>query len=83
MKPSTRQTLEYLRRRGAEGSTSAEARTAIAVDRLAARVNELRAAGHRIQSVPERAPNGAVYVRYYLQESPRFAPLTGVQDALL
>lgn len=83
MKPSTRATLEYLRRRGAEGATSAEARTAIAVDRLAARVAELRLAGHRIESIPERAPNGAVYSRYRLVEAPRFAPVHGIQEALL
>lgn len=83
MKPSTRATLAYLRRRGSEGSTSAEARTAIAIDRLAARVNELRAEGYVIESVPERAPNGAVFCRYFLVERRAFAPVLGVQESLL
>lgn len=81
MKPSARLTLDYLRRRGPEGATSAEARTAIAVDRLAARVNELRAAGHTIESIPERAPNGAVYCRYRLVED-RFVAVVGSQERL-
>ena len=83
MKPATAATLAFLRLRGADGATPAEARSAIACDRLAARVHELRAAGYDVESVPERTPMGARIARYYLRERPRFRPLTGVQEALL
>lgn len=83
MKPATESVLRLLRVRGAEGLTEAESTNILACRRLAARVWELRQAGYTVDAVPERAPNGAVYSRYYLRERPRFAPVSGVQDALL
>lgn len=81
MKPSAAAVLDLLRLRGKDGLTPAEARTAIACDRLAARVFELRESGFAIESVPERTPMGARIARYYLAE-PRFVPVTGVQEGL-
>lgn len=82
MKHQTRQVLELLRLRGREGLTPAEAREAIACDRLAARVHELRRQhGFDIEDVRERSPMGAAYCRYYLR-TPTFAPVTGVQEGL-
>lgn len=78
MKPATAATLRLLRIRGADGLTVAEARTTIACDRLAARVWELRQAGHVIESVSERTPMGAHVARYYLRER----PTTGSQLSL-
>lgn len=83
MKPATAATLAFLRLRGRDGATPAEARTAIACDRLAARVHELRAAGYAIESVAERTPMGAHVARYYLVERPRFARVTGEQEGWL
>ena len=80
MKPSTRQVLYLLRLRGADGLTEAEATTALACRRLAARIHELRAEGYHIQAVPERTPMGAVIRRYYLNERP--APMRGTQAEL-
>lgn len=82
MKPQARAVLKYLALRGRDGATPAEARSAIACDRLAARVFELRAAGYRIESVPERTPMGARIARYYLVGAP-LVPMTGVQEAWL
>ena len=82
MKPQARQVLELLRFRGMAGTTPAEARAAIACDRLAARVFELREAGYLIDSVSERTPMGARIARYYLRERPAFAPVTGQQEEL-
>jgi len=67
MKPATAAVLNLLRARGADGLTEAEATSALACRRLAARVWELRAAGHRIDAIPERTPMGAVIRRYYLR----------------
>ena len=82
MKPATAQVLAFLRFRDAAGATPAEARNALACDRLAARVHELRAAGYDIESVSERTPMGARIARYYLRERPAFAPLAGSQEGL-
>lgn len=68
MKPSNASVLRLLRIRGADGLTEAESTATIACRRLAARVWELRQAGYEIDSAPERAPNGAVYSRYFLVE---------------
>ncbi|MFA9271806.1 MAG: helix-turn-helix domain-containing protein [Baekduiaceae bacterium] len=84
MKAQTRQVLELLRLRGADGLTPAEARDAIACDRLAARVWELRHQhGIEVEDVRERSPMGATFARYYLVTRPTFRPITGVQEALL
>jgi len=82
MKPATAQVLAFLRFRDAAGATPAEARNALACDRLAARVHELRAAGYVIESVRERSPMGATYCRYFIRERPAFAPVTGSQEGL-
>ncbi len=82
MKPSTTRVLAFLRFRGLAGATPAEARNAIACDRLAARVHELKAAGYVIESVAERTPMGARIARYYLVERPAFATVTGSQEVL-
>lgn len=82
MKPATRQVLDLLRLRGKDGLTPAEARNAIACDRLAARVYELRADGYAVQSVTERTPMGARIARYYLTPERRFAAVTGEQQGL-
>ena len=83
MKPATRQVLDLLRLRGDDGLSPAEARSAIACDRLAARVHELKAAGYDVQTYRERSPMGATFARYVLRERRTFVPLTGVQEALL
>lgn len=84
MKAQTRAVLDLLRLRGADGLTPAEAREAIACDRLAARVWELRHQhGIDVEDVRERSPMGATFARYYLrptQTAP--APMTGTQEAL-
>lgn len=82
MKPATAATLAFLRLRGADGATPAEARNALACDRLAARVYELREAGHVIESVPERTPMGARIARYVLVERRPAEPMRGDQTAL-
>lgn len=82
MKPATRQVLDFLRLRGPDGATPAEARHALACDRLAARVHELRAAGYDVESVAERTPAGARIARYFLRERPVLAPVTGSQQGL-
>ena len=83
MKASNAAALAYLRLRGADGASPAEARSAIACDRLAARVHELKAMGFDIRTIRERSPMGATYARYVLVERPRFAAVTGIQEALL
>ena len=82
MKASNAAALALLRLRGADGVTPAEARSAIACDRLAARVHELKAMGFAITTVRERSPMGATFARYVLHERPRFTPVTGEQEAL-
>lgn len=85
MKAQTRQVLDLLRARGADGLTPAEARDAIACDRLAARVWELRHQhGFQIDDVRERSAAGATFARYYLHETPAptFAPVEGVQEGM-
>ncbi len=83
MKPATAAVLRLLRARGADGVTPAEARAALACDRLAARVHELKADGYRIDTLRQRSEAGAVFARYVLVERPAFRPVTGVQEALL
>jgi hypothetical protein len=82
VKPSARQVLDYLRLRGADGATPAEARAALACDRLAARVYELKSYGYTIETLRERTPMGAVIARYVLVERPRSEPMRGDQTAL-
>ena len=82
MKASNAAALALLRLRGADGVTPAEARSAIACDRLAARVCELKAFGFDIQTVRERTPMGSLVARYYLRERRTFAPVEGVQKEM-
>lgn len=82
MKAQTRLVLEYLRVRGVDGATPAEARAALACDRLAARVHELKAAGYEVMTLRERTPMGAIHARYVLRERPTFAPTTGQQESM-
>lgn len=76
MKPQTLATLELLRRHPVTGVTPIEAREAVGTDRLAARIAELRAAGHDIETQTWRTPTGKHVARYVLHESP---VMTGVQ----
>ena len=83
MKAQTRAVLDLLRVRGADGVTPAEARDALACDRLAARVWELRHLhGFDIEDVRERTEIGARFARYYLRERAAFRPVIGEQEAL-
>ncbi len=83
MKRQTRQVLELLRLRGADGLTPAEARDAIACDRLAARVWELRHQhGIDIEDVRERSPMGAAFARYFLIGDRPFTAMRGSQEEL-
>ena len=83
MKAQTAAVLQLLRSRGADGLTPAEARDALACDRLAARVWELRHLhGFDIEDVRERSEIGATFARYYLRERGAFRPVTGEQEAL-
>lgn len=82
MKPATRAVLEFLRARGRDGVTPAEARTALGCDRLAARVRELRQLGFDVETVRERSDAGANFARYYIHEALRSAPMTGEQIGL-
>lgn len=58
--------LSYMRIHGSV--TPIEALNAVGCFRLAARISDLRRAGHRIESVLEER-NGKRYARYYLVES--------------
>lgn len=85
MKPETARALAYLRTRGRDGVTAAEAWRALGQERFPARVFELiHDHGHRIERVWERSDDGKRYARWYYVGAPvRFAPMTGVQEALL
>jgi len=82
MKPQAAAVLAFLRLRGKDGATPAEARAAIACDRLAARIHELKAVGYDIETIRERTPMGAVIARYVYRERRAFAPVTGSQEGL-
>jgi len=61
--------LALLRDRGPRGLTALEALTAGAGMRLAARISDLRAAGHLITTETVTTPNGARVARYRLTAS--------------
>jgi hypothetical protein len=83
VKRQTRQVLDLLRLRGGDGVTPAEAREALACDRLAARVRELREVGYDIETRRERSPIGATFARYVICETPTApTPFAGVQPEL-
>lgn len=82
MKRQTRRVFDLLRLRGGDGVTPAEAREALACDRLAARVRELREVGYDVETIRERSPIGATFARYVLHEARPAAPTTGEQIGL-
>lgn len=62
----TERILALLRERGAEGITPKEALAEVGTMRLAARIADLRAAGHLITTETITTPNGARVARYVL-----------------
>ena len=68
MKPATARVLRLLRSRGSEGVTPAEARSALHIDRLGARIYELRKDEHYQIRRELVTVNGARFARYYLVE---------------
>lgn len=67
--------LALLRRNRESGVTAIEMLEEVGSFRLAARIFELRALGHRIDSTPWRTPSGKVVTRYTLHEEPEQLPL--------
>jgi hypothetical protein len=82
VKPATRQVLDFLRVRGADGASEAEIQSATAIRSGAQRVHELRRDGYVIETVYERSPIGARFARFVLLERPTFRPVSGVQEGL-
>lgn len=70
MKPQTSRVLSELRWRGARGLSPNEARLLIGTDRLAARVAELREAGHVVTTTREHNLGDGTHARYRLVEEP-------------
>jgi hypothetical protein len=70
--PQTRRILSLLRERR-DGVTPLDALNVVGSFRLAARIKELRDAGHDIETVNERTPGGARVARYVLHEPARAA----------
>ena len=70
MKPSAEAVLALLRRRGQAGVTQLDALSAVGTMRLGARVWELRAAGHDIETKMVTMPSGACVARYTIREQP-------------
>ena len=68
MKPQTGATLVLLRVRGEDGLTPDQARRWAGTDRLAARVAELRAEGHHIETIRETV-KGKTFARYVIRET--------------
>ena len=66
MKPQTADVLALLALRGEAGVTPLEALRLVGTMRLAARVAELRAAGHDIRTATVKTPEGAHVARYTL-----------------
>ena len=71
--------LALLRRNGESGVTAIEMLEEVGSFRLAARIFELRAMGHLIDSEPWRTPSGKVVSRYILHEKPEQLPLLNLQ----
>ena len=74
MKPQTQRTLAVLRNRGAGGMTALDALEWVGTARLAARVDELRKEGHRIERDMIRTRGGTHVARYRLVEDEPVAP---------
>lgn len=68
MKPQNEAVLRLLRERGA--ITAIDALAAVGSFRLAGRIHELRADGHRIESETVTTANGKRVARYRLIEKP-------------
>lgn len=83
MKASSAAVLAFLRVRGSDGASEAEIQAATTIRSGAQRIHDLRNDGFQIETLYERSPIGARYARFYLVERPRFARVTGVQEALL
>jgi len=83
LKPGTRAVLELLTVAGPAGITSWDALRECGCFRLAARVAELRAAGHDITTTYETADDGTRYARYVLvPPQPVATPTTGIQESI-
>lgn len=78
----TDRVLDLLREQGPNGITPLDALEVVGSFRLAARINDLRNAGHDIETITDRTPGGAKVARYVLHER-RPGPMTGVQEAWL
>jgi hypothetical protein len=65
----TEAVLALLRSRGSEGLTALDALGIVGTMRLAARISDLRAAGHLITTETVTTPNGARVARYRLTAS--------------
>lgn len=75
--------LKMLREAGPAGLTPREALTALGCFRLAARIEVLRQAGHRIETTLERDGAGHRFARYVLTEDLTLGLVTGSwHDAL-
>lgn len=73
MKKSAADVLELLRKRGEVGVTGLDALTAVGCWRLGARVWDLRAEGHVIESTLVTTPSGKRVARYVLRETTQLA----------
>ena len=81
LKPSARAVLALLRSRGTDGLTQLEAIRALGCGRLAARIEELRAAGYPIRT--EQVTNGRSRIaRYVLADTALPVPTRGTQPGL-
>lgn len=65
--------LALLRRVGERGITPLDALDLVGSNRLAARIHDLKVAGHRIRSERATMASGAVVARYVLDEAPEEA----------
>jgi hypothetical protein len=68
MKPATASVLALLKQQGRLGVTPALALERVGTFRLAARISELRADGHVIETTIIRTPTGKHPARYVLQD---------------
>lgn len=78
----TERVLELLRTNGPRGVTPLDALEIVGSFRLGARIFDLRAEGHLIDTETTTTPGGAKVARYILRD-PRPGPMTGVQEAWL
>jgi hypothetical protein len=81
MKPQTTAILELLTAAGPDGATPIDALRECSCFRMAARVAELRGAGHNVVTTWETDTDGTRWARYVLLP-PRPIPDTGIQEAM-